>query len=215
MKAFIILLLVFSILGGIGFGIYYSANAPKDVYDIAAESKPTKVTTEVNYVTADGDTLNGFYVTTVDGNDTQFEYEYQRLYTPAESVAEGTNDRIKNVSGVIYYRDGVYSGDQGEWKPGVGTALELKLNISEKLLKDIELNEDGTVLTAKLTPENAIQVIGTDIRAVEDIDLTVETNGVNLTMVTIHCYTQYGEMTVRTSFTYGEQNLFADDEAAK
>ena len=211
MKAFIILLLVFSLLSGIGFGMYYSANGPKDVYDIAESSKPTKVTTEVSYSTMQGDNLFGFYVTTVDGNDTKFEYEYQRLAT-IDEMADG---RIKTVSGTIYYHDGIYYGDDEEWKPGTGTALDLKLDINKKYLKDIEINEDGTVLFALVTPENAPSVIGTDLKAIDDIELTVETNGVNLTMVTIYCLTQYGEMTIRTSYTYNEQNLFPETDSAE
>ena len=66
-----------------------------------------------------------------------------------------------------------------------------------------------------VTPENAPSVIGTDLKAIDDIELTVETNGVNLTMVTIYCLTQYGEMTIRTSYTYNEQNLFPETDSAE
>lgn len=210
MKAFIILLLVFAILSGIGVGSYYAVYGPKDVYDIAESSKPTKITTEVSYSTMEGDSLSGFYVTKVDGNDTVFEYTYDRLYTPAESIADGTNERIKTVEGVIYYRDGVYYGDEEEWKPGTGTAMDLQFNLKKRLLKDIELNEDETVLTAKITPENAVEVLGTDLKAIDDIDIVVETNGVNLTMVTVSCDTQLGSVTIRTSYTYNAQDLFPE-----
>lgn len=213
MKALIILLLVFSILSGIGFGIYYSQNAPLDIYEIVEESKPTKITTEVNYSTIDGDNLTGFYVTKVNGNDTVFEYTYDRLYTPAESVAEGTTERIKTVSGVINYHDGVFtSGDNENWKPGTGTALDLKFDFNKRLLKDAEISEDGTKLTAKISPENAVKVLGTSLNAVDDIDIEVETNGVNLTMVTISANTQLGSMTIRTSYTYKAQDdLFPEN----
>lgn len=181
------------------------------VYEIAASSKPTKVTTEVSYVTNAGDNLSGYYVTTVDGNDTVFEYTYDRLYTPAESIEDGTNDRIKTVKGVIYYHDGVYSGDQEEWKPGTGTALDLTLNIKKSNLKDISFNEDKTILTAKISPDKAVDVLGTNLNATTDIDLVVETNGVNLTMVTISCNTANGAMTIRTSYTYNVQDLFPEE----
>lgn len=214
MKAFIILLLVFSILGGIGFGLLYDSYGPKSVYEIAETSQPTKVTTEVSYSTVEGDVLTGFYVTSVNGSDTVFEYEYQRLATPADSIEDGNVDRIKTVQGVIYYHDGVYtSGDNEEWKPGVGTAVDLDFNLNKRYLSDIEFNEDETVLTAKIAPENAATVLGTDLRAIDDILITVETNGVNLTMVTISCMTQLGEMTIRTSYTYSAQQLFPESDA--
>lgn len=210
MKAFIIVLLIIALLGGAAFGAYYfffDGAAAGDVYEIANSSKPTKVTTEVSYVTKSGDNLSGYYVTTVDGNNTVFEYSYDRLYTPAESVAEGTNARIKTVEGVINYIDGVYSGDQEEWKPGTGTALDLKFNLDKSKLKEATLNEDGTVLTAKIAPENAAAIIGTNLSATEDIEITVQTNGVNLTMILVSCNTANGAMTIRTSYTYNAQDL--------
>lgn len=213
MKAFIILLLVFSILGGVGFGMFYDSHGPKSVYEIAETSKPTKVTTEVSYSTMEGDVLTGFYTTSVNGSDTVFEYEYQRLATPEESLADGNVNRIKTVNGVIYYHDGVYySGDNTEWKPGTGTAVELKFDLSKKYIKDAEFNEDETVLTGKIAPEDAAKVLGTDLRAVDDILITVETNGINLTLITVSCLTQRGEMTIRTSYTYNTQDLFPEAE---
>ena len=225
MKILVILLLLLSLAGGAGFGVYYAQNAPEkpdDVYDVVMNSdseklKPTKVTTEVSYITFDGDALSGFFVTKISGNDTIFEYTYDRFYTPAESLEDGTDKRIKTVSGVIYYNDGVFSsGDKDEWKPGVGTALEIKFNLDEKLLKDPTYSEDGHALTAKITPENAKEVFGTDLNAVDDIDIVVETNGVNLTMVTIEVGTQYGYMNIRTSYTYGKLgDLFPEANPAE
>ena len=214
MKAFIILLLVFSILSGLGFGALHETYAPDTVYDIAANSKPTKVTTEVTYNTMEGDRLTGFYVTKVNGNDTVFEYEYQKLATPADSLASGENKRIVDYKGVITYHDGVYTtGNQEDWKPGVGTAFDLTFNVKAKFLTDVEFNEDETILTAKVTPENSVNVFGMDLNAVDDIGLIVETNGVNLTMVTVTYMTQYGEIAIRTSYTYNVQNLFPEADA--
>ena len=192
----------------------YDNYGAKSVYEIADSSKPTKVTTEVSYSTMEGDILTGFYTTTVNGNDTVFEYEYQRLATPEDSIKDGSVDRIKTISGVIYYNDGVYtSGDNEEWKPGSGTAFDLKLEIKKRFLDDVQFNEDETILTATVSPENAEKVLGTDLNAIDDILLVVETNGINLTMVTISCMTQLGEMTIRTSYTYNTQELFPESDA--
>lgn len=211
MKAFIIVLLIIAILAGAGFGAYYflfaDGASSGNVYEIANSSKPTKVTTEVSYVTKSGDDLSGYFVTTVDGNNTVFDYYYERLSTPAESIADGTNNRVKPIDGTIYYIDGVYSGDQDKWEPGTGTALDLKFNLDKSKLKEATLNEDGTVLTAKIAPENAADIIGTNLNATEDIEITVQTNGVNLTMIIISCNTANGAMTIRTSYTYNAQDL--------
>ena len=213
MKNLITLLLVVSMLCLSGCGLFGKGGS-NTVYDIVAASQPTKVTTEVSYATIDGDTLTGFYTTSVSGSDTVFEYEYQRLATPEESVKDGNVNRVKTINGVIYYHDGVYSnGDNTEWKPGTGSAIDLKFNIKEEYLKDIQFNEDGTVLTANITPENAKNVLGSDIGAVDDINIVVETNGVNLTLVTISCITQIGELAIRTSYTYNAQNLFPESDA--
>ena len=91
--------------------------------------------------------------------------------------------------------------------------IDIKLNIKEEYLKNIQFNEDGTVLTANVTPENAVEVLGTDIRAVDDITLVVETNGVNLTLVTISCTTSIGDLAIRTSYTYNAQDLFPESDA--
>ena len=214
MKNLIALLIVVSLLCFSGCSLIESFTGSVTVYDIVAESQPTKVTTEVSYTTIDGDALTGFYITSVNGSDTVFEYEYQRLATPEESLKDGDLNRVKTISGVIYYHDGVYSyGDNAEWKPGTGSAIDLKFNIKEEYLKNVQFNEDGTVLTADITPENAIHVLGSDIRAVDDITIVVETNGVNLTLVTISCPTQIGDLAIRTSYTYNTQDLFPEADA--
>ena len=133
---------------------------------------------------------------------------YEKLATPEESLASGSSDRIMSYEGVISYRDGVYYGDEEQWKPGTGTAFDLEFHLDKKLLKDAEVDEDGIVLTAKVTPENLKSVLGTNLNATGDAEITVTTNGVNLTMVEIKCATANGNITIRTSYTYNPQDLF-------
>jgi hypothetical protein len=180
------------------------------VCEIANKSKPTKITTEVNYVTNSGDTLQGYYVTTTDGVDAIFEYYYERLATPAESVESGNSDRIVSFEGIINFNDGVYSGNEEEWRPGTGTAYELKFDIQPAYLQDATVNEDGNVLEAKASAENLRSLIGTDLNCVGDATVTLTTNGVNLTALTVSCATASGTVTVRTSFTYNVQDLFPE-----
>ena len=217
MKKFVILLLVFSILGLTGCRLIKGTEATDDgtsfICEIANESKPTKITTEVNYVTNTGDTLKGHYVTTTDGVDAIFEYYYEKLATPAESLESGNYDRIIASEGVINYKDGsYYSGDEELWKPGTGTAFDLKFDLDADLFKDVVVSEDGSSLEAKVSAENLKEMIGTDLNASGDASVSVTTNGVNLTGITVSCSTVNGSIVIRTSFTYNPQDLFPATE---
>ena len=218
MKKFVILLLVFAILSLTGCGLFGQKDGATDVgasliCEIANNSKPTKITTEVNYVTNTGDTLLGHYVTTTDGVDAIFEYDYQRFATPAESLESGNYDRIISSKGVINYKDGsYYSGDEELWKPGTGTAYDLKFNMDASLLKDVVLNEDASSLDAKVSAENLKALIGTDLNASGDATVSITTNGINLTGITVSCSTANGNIVIRSSFTYNPQDLFPETE---
>lgn len=217
MKKFVIMLLVISILGLTSCGLLQKVGigAPSEadlICEIANQSNPTKVATEVNYLTSAGDKLIGYYETTTDGTNAIFKYYYERLATPAESVESGNSDRILSFEGTINFKDGVYFGDEEEWKPGAGTAFDLKFNIDTELLKDVVVNEDGIILEAKVSPENLPAVIGTNLNAVGDATITVTTNGVNLTAITVTCTTASGTVTIRSSYTYNQQVLFPEVE---
>ncbi|MBQ7343449.1 MAG: hypothetical protein IJW53_01650 [Clostridia bacterium] len=221
MKKFVILLLVIGVLSLTGCGMLQKIGigAPDDaevICDIVNGSKPTKITTDVSYVTNKGDTLQGHYVTTTDGTDTIFEYYYEKLATPAESLASGSNERIIVSEGTIYYKDGAYYyGDEESWKPGTGTAFELKLKVDPELIKDAVINEDVSTLEGKVSAEDLESFIGTDLGAVGDATVVLETNKVNLTMITVTCETANGTITVRTSYTYNPQDLFPEDDSAE
>ena len=217
MKKFVILLLVFSLLGLTSCGLLQKVGIgePSEadvIAEIANKSNPTKVTTKVDYLTNAGDKLEGWYETTTDGTNAIFVYEYDRLATPAESIESGNSDRIITSKGVINFNNGVYFGDEEEWKPGSGTAFDLKFNIDLDLLKDVVVNEDGNVLEAKVSAENLTAVIGTNLNALGDASITVSTNGANLTDITVTCTTANGNITIRTSYTYNQQVLFPEVE---
>jgi hypothetical protein len=217
MKKFVILLLVIALLSITGCDkLQRSPDGAEVICEIANKSKPTKITTDVNYATNKGDVLTGYYVTTTDGVDTIFEYYYEKLATPEESLASGSSERIIASEGVIYYKDGAYYyGDEQAWKPGTGTAFELKFNVDSELIKDAALSEDLTSLSGKVSKENLKSLIGTDLGASGDADVIIETNGVNLTMLTVSCTTANGTITVRTSYTYNPQNLFPEETDAE
>lgn len=219
MKKFVILLLVFAILGLTGCDMIdkiMGKEGPNasDICDIANSSSPTKITTDVTYFTARGDKLSGHYVTTTDGKDAIFDYYYEKLATPAESIESGDSSRITVYEGVVYYKDGAYfSGDWESWRPGTGTAFDLKFSVDEKALKDVVINEDGSALEAKVSKEDLASFIGTDLGAIEDASVNIVTNKVNLTMIIVSVKTASGEIVVRTSYTYNQQELFPKVES--
>jgi hypothetical protein len=211
MKKLIIMLLVFSLvlcLPGCG-----KKSRVKDICEIAQNAAPTKIITEVSLVTTAGDSLKGYYVTVTDGEDAIFEYNYDRFATPAESVESGDYSRIIHEEGVINYKDGVYfSGDAETWRPGTGTAFDLKLNFDSDLFKKATVSEDKNTFEITLGAEDLKTFIGTDLNTVGDATVRVETNGRNLTLVTVSCTTASGNLIIRTSYTYNRQNLFPEEE---
>lgn len=217
MKKFVILLLVFSLLSLTSCGLLQKVgigqpDAVTLICEIANNSKSTKITSDVVYVTNAGDSLKGYYVTTTDGSNAIFEYYYEKLATPAESIASGNSDRIISFEGVINYKDGTYFGDEEDWRPGTGTAMTLKFDIDPSLLKDAIVNEDGNILDAKVSAEDLSKFIGTDLGATGDATVSLTTNGVNLTALVVSCTTVNGTVTIRNSFTYNQQDLFPDVE---
>ncbi len=204
MKKVLIVLTVIALI----MSVMLTGCGKDDIYDVIGASTPTKITTLVEYNTTQGDKLTGFYVTEIEGNDLRFTYEYERLATPEESVADNSTDRVKAISGVIEYKDGAYSGDSEEWKPGSGAAIDLKLNITKKGLKDVEISEDGLTLTGKIATGKLEDVIGSSIAATEDVSIKVETNGTNVTLISLTIKTASGTMSVRTSYSYAEIDLF-------
>ncbi len=216
MKKFVIVLLVLSLLCLNSCGLFNKEDDQPSAVEIICEtansSTPTKITTEVNYVTNSGDPLKGYYVTTTDGTNAIFEYYYERLATPAESIASGNSDRIISFEGIINFKDGTYFGDEEEWKPGSGTAFDLKFNMDAEILSDAVVNEDGNILDATVSAEELVSLIGTDLNAIGDATISLTTNGVNLTAVTVSCATANGTITIRTSYTYNQQELFPEPE---
>ena len=188
-------------------------SAVEKMCTIANGSVPTKTITQVSLDTNAGDKLTGTYSTVTDGTNVIFSYKYQRFNTPAEALETGNTDRILTLEGVVNYKDGIYfSGEGDEWRPGTGTAFDLKLNFDKELFKAAVANEDETSLEVKFTADELVKFIGTSLNAVGEITVTVTHNGVNLNSVVITCSTANGTLTIRNSYTYNTQDLFPEVE---
>ena len=186
------------------------------IWGLAASASPTKTVTIVEYVTADGEQLNGQYTMQVEGDDSIFDFSYERFRTVADGYNDESYDRIKSVSGTVYYKDGLFSEDGDSWETGVPTALDLRFDLKEEYLTNVSIDETDTVLTAEITPDNVAKVLGTDLSASGNVSITVETNGASLTRVYISCTTDTGAtLSIRTSYTYNPITLtFPSDEAS-
>ena len=182
----------------------------RDIYAVARESEPTKIVTDVYYQDDNKQKLNGHYVMQIEGNNSIFEYEYNRYRTIEEGVTDGSYDRIKTVSGVVYFKDGKYSTDGEAWDSEAVTALDIKFDLKAEYLTGATVSADGTVLTATVTPENAKKVIGTDLSVGENenVYIEVKTNGTNLTFITLTCNTAAGaSLKIITSYSYNKLTL--------
>ena len=206
MKKTLSLLLALAMLVGCVFAL---ASCKKSaIYELAANSAPTVTVTVVDYIDVDGTALEGDYTMSVEGDNSIFEFRYQRFRFPSEGMEDDTYDRVKEKSGTIYYKDGVYSMDGDEYETEAPTAIQFRFNLDKDYLKDISISDDDTELKAKISPENAKHVLGTDLKAAGDISITVKTNGVNLTMVIVECVAVNGAtVSVRTSYSYNSITL--------
>ena len=181
--------------------------------EAAKNSNPTRIVTGVTYLTNVGDTLSGHYITTTDGTNVIFDFYYEKIATPAESLATGDYRRIVPVEGVIYYKDGsYYSGDGDKWRPGTGAALDLKLNFDKDLFKNATVSDsnDGQKLKVEFNTAELTAFIGTDLNAVGDATVEITVIGQNLTWVKVSCTTSNGKLTIENSYTYVKQDLSSE-----
>ena len=77
--------------------------------EIINSKSPTKITTLHTYTLASGESASSKLVTEIEGSDSITTYTTERFATLAES-AEGD---VVRKEGVIYYKDGKYSEDNG------------------------------------------------------------------------------------------------------
>lgn len=177
------------------------------IYDVVKNSAPTKTVTLIDYVKTNGDALSDAYYMSVEGNNSIFEYSRERMLHPDEAldyIEEGLPiTKYITEEGKIYYKDGKYSEDGETWSAAAPSVTPIKFDLKEEYLTDVTINEDNTVLTAKIAAENIVNVFGVALDVTGTLDITVETNGVNLSKVTLSGTTTSGaSIELRTSYTY-------------
>ena len=188
-----------------------SCKKTSEIYEIVASSSPTKTVTLVDCVTASGDVLHGNFIMEVEGNNSIFTYDYQRYRTIKDGVANNTDERIKTVEGTVFYKDGKFSFDGDEWEAEAPTSASIRFDLRAEYLTNASLNGEKE-LVAELTPENAINVLGVDIKASANARITVRTNGKNLSQVIIEYTNADGDsVTIDTTYTYNSVSLTFPD----
>lgn len=202
MKKTLSFILVLSLAVGCVFA-FASCKKKSEIYGLAAAANPTKTVTLVTYTAENGDELHGDYTMEVEGNNSIFTYEYQRYRTVEDGAADDSTERIKTVDGVIYYKDGKFSFDGDAWETEVPTASSIKFDLNADYLTSVSINDTDTELKAELTPDNAMKVLGVDLKANGNAKITVKTNGVSLSQVIIEYTTADGAfVTIDTTYTY-------------
>ena len=172
-----------------------------DFSKIVENSKPTKVTTFVDYGGVDN--LKGRYVTLSDGNgNSSFSYEYQRYATIAESNADG---RIKTVKGVTYFKDGEYYKTEGDALEGdaVDSVVSFSLRMEADKFKTLEYSENGNSAVGTLSASDTERVLGVSIDAKDVVTVEITTNGNYVYAISISYTTQNGaNVLINTTYDY-------------
>ena len=172
-------------------------SAAQELIDVAKAAEPTRITTVASYVVSDSESYNGYYVMTVEGNDSIFEFEYERRAT----VQEQADGMKKTVEGKVYYNDGLYSYDGDRWESQAPAAINLDFNLDLKLFDSYA--ENGNSLSAVVSGDNIALVLGSKLAVDGAVSLNIVTNGTYLTAIEVSYKTTSGaNVTVDTTYTY-------------
>ncbi len=187
---------------------FASCKKESAIYGLVASASPTKTVTLTDYTAADGTIYEGEFIMSIEGNNSIFQFNYERPKTIEEGAEDGILNTIKPVEGVIYFKDGKFSEDGDKWEAEAPTVANFKLDLKAEYLTGASINDEDTELVAELTPENAIKVLGTDLKPDGNIKITVRSNGVNLSRIIIE-YKTVDQASVRidTTYTYNSVTL--------
>ena len=199
MKKIICLLLVLTC----AFALFSCGNEEiKAHIELVNASNPTNITTHTSYVSAE-ETLSGRFVTVIEGDVCTMTYAYERL---ADPVLDGGTERIKEVEGTVFYKDGKYSEDGENWSAASPdkNLVNIVFDLSVENLGNCKLSSDKKTLSATLNAEQAQNVLGLELPASEEgISLTVTHNGTYLTYVVIsYVSTSGANVMIETSYAY-------------
>lgn len=169
------------------------------IFAMVAASEPTQVTT-IEEVSIDGAPFTSIYTTTIyaDGSFTH-RAETQRPATLADEDEDGVVESTK----VVEYKNGVYTVDgESVVEAPVINQLGVKREINAKNVKSYTVDKNGKTLTAMLDKAACEAIFGISVSA-DSVSLTVTTNGVRLSQITVSYTDANGSIiTTQTSYSY-------------
>lgn len=175
---------------------------------IVETSQPTVIITQTT-INDGSEEFKGEFTTTIGESEIVMEGTYLRYATVEEGVAaDDPEGYIKSVPFKVYHKNGKYSTDGETWFAGAPdeTALQVKLNLSEKHLGKYEISKDGKTLSTIITSEDAKEILGISIEAVDDeVQLEIVHDGTLLRSISIIYATEISDsVTIATSYSYGK-----------
>ena len=183
------------------------------IAEIIKTSNPTVIVTVTDYVVGE-DEYKGMFETEIDNknNKSQFTFSYTR---PA--VVEDMNDSPEvEVSGKVCYSNGKVSLNEGDdWQQSDSVYVELDISLDASKLKSYSLSEDGKILTAVATAENAERILGTKISAEGDVTIVITTSSVYLYNVRVSYTAKTTGASVVIDTSYDYKAITLDFPAAK
>ena len=215
-KVMLIGALIVALLVGGGFAVfsivsgYGNDNAPASIYEVANNSSATSLTTNIGYVTANGDEFGGWYVARREDSNMIITYEYDRFHTLEESIATGETGRIVAEEGVVYYLNGkYYNDDDADKTPWVGSPMDVSFSFKlDKSKLSTIITPNPNLLYATVTAENYKAMFGVELDVDGVITMSVESNGVQVTAVQISYTTTSGaKVTSYTTYSYNDITL--------
>jgi hypothetical protein len=192
----------------------FSCGGKVNLDEVVAKATPTKVVTIVEYVAKSGETLTSEYVTEHDTKNgiSAISYIYERF----GEIELGDVERIVTLEGKVYYKNGEVSHNEGDtWTPAEDVMYSFTFNIDQKYFDTYTYSEDGKVITATVSPENAERVFGFAISATGAINVTFTTNRGYLYGVDVSYTTEAGaNVVVRSSYDYAAITLAEQEPEA-
>ena len=182
----------------------------KKFIELVNASQPTKISTVTSF--NDGERkLSGKFETAINGSDFELTYSYERYTVPGEN--EDPEAFLTTEAGTVYYENGKYSKDGENWFTEVPNAVtkQVKFAFDVKNLGDYTISKDGKTLTASVTSEQAEAMLGINVEATENVEITIQHDGTYLRSIQVYYTTETAKsVSISTAYSYLP---ISDDEA--
>ena len=130
------------------------------------------------------------------------------MRTTEEAKADGTDELVKKIDGILYYKNGKSMTEGSEFDSSLPAINLASFALRADKLDGISISEDGFVLTATVKAANAEDIFGVALATSGDISLRVETDATYARRISVSYTTASGaEVTIETSYQYAPVKL--------